>query len=300
MNRHAIRDFCARHPYALRAIGLLLAVAAIMVFALFSEVEITPAATDDGSYTFNVVRTAPEVAARCLVSFLVGLISLSTLHLVLADLFRSRVVPRAVTIAAAVLWIAFLAYGFATDATSFVWFASAASQLAALVWAPCVALFGAAAWLRGKGRRAAVVILRILAGMGTATGLALVLFAWFSSAPWQASMETGNPLGPDPDRDIVQSLAWCGWDRWFDMRLYTRRADGDWDAWILRWGFPPRERLVVEFDGNRPKVLAIGAGRYVEPEHPAPDAPEEEGLAVYPGTLTPADLHTLHQSLVHP
>ncbi|MBQ7251082.1 MAG: hypothetical protein IJS32_00585 [Kiritimatiellae bacterium] len=281
MTCRSIQNFCGRHPYAFRAIELLAAAGAIEACEAFSLDE-----------------------AASLVAFLVGLIALASLHLVLSGLFRGRAVPRAVTIAAAVLWLAFLAYGFATHALSFaalcLHLAPAVSQWAALVWAPCVALCGAAAWLRAKGRRAAAVILRTLAALAAATGLAVVFLVWTPFAPWHACMETGNPLGPDPDRDIVQSLAWRGWDRCFDMRLYTRRADGDWGAWILRWGFPPRERLVVEFDGDRPKVLAIGAGRYVEPEQPAPDAPEAEGLAVYPGDLAPADLHALHQSLVHP
>ena len=142
-------------------------------------------------------------------------------------------------------------------------------------------------FLKRTGRRGG----RVVAGIGWA-GLALMaaLFGYviWIAGPWFNSViDITLPDG----RECVLSQAWVDWFDDYDLRLFQRQADGQWLLHCGGYFWQPANRdriaeIVLDGRDGSPEItLANGDKRYFL---------REDNPSVYPATLSPADLHTLH------
>jgi hypothetical protein len=233
----------------------------------------------------------------------VALLALAGLRRVLRDLFPGA--PRVASVAvslAALVYVLFLAHGFAADAPHFSQRVLGYS-LTALPWAVSLALFGIAARLRPLLLRCAIRALAVLLALAV---LALVLAEWYLCGPLRQRFRV-DAVGTPP-RTVVLSYAWSGWKGGlYDIRLYVRDAPGaPWEAWLNDFWFPSGSGNSVEFSFDGIPLLSDRYGNGFVLRRPA-DRPEPDGKFLpwpippgdqtYPATLSPAELHAIHQTL---
>lgn len=298
------RGRSAGHPYLFLTLALLACFALVVaiIVGLDSGWFGVSVGLDQGS---PVHGHAARLFRLCFPPALaVALLALVGLRRVLRDLFPGA--PRVASVAvslAALAYALFLAHGFAADAPHFSQLGLGYS-LTALPWAVSIALFGIAARLRLLLPRC---VLRALAALLALAVLALVLAEWYLCGPLHQRFRVAT-VGTPP-RTVVLSYAWSGWKGGlYDIRLYVRDApDAPWEAWLADfWGWPSGSGTSVEFSFDGIPLLSDRYGNGFVLRRPA-DRPEPDGKFLpwpippgdqtYPSTLSPAELHAIHQTL---
>ncbi len=220
--------------------------------------------------------------------------------------------PRAATpavLVAVLAYSAILFHGILADAPGFALILTTFSVLSAMAWSICIVLLGTAARL-SRDKRPLALLLRVPALFFAAAPVVGLLWWWYVCAPFHASHRV-ETVG-DPPRTVVLSDAWIGWNPGIcDLRLYVRSApDAPWDAWLASPWPHFLANTAVEFtpDGT-PRVFLRRGSDYepdicrpadLPPDSKGPIWPAPPGTMTYPADLTPADLHSLHQSLCRP
>lgn len=179
-----------------------------------------------------------------------------------------------------------LVYGWRRDPPSF---ASMWGALALGCAGPC-AVAGLLVWLgnrlRRRGRRWGLAL--VIPGMTVllaALGF-LMLFGWLAG-PWHEKIVA---RGTAPDgREYLLSQAWVDWYDGYDIRIFFREADGEWQSLCGgHWWHPFAGVAGVWLDGPEEgaHVVTKRGGEWLLQGHPT----------VHPAETTPEELHAFHRA----
>lgn len=167
---------------------------------------------------------------------------------------------------------------------------------AAIVWVfsavffavPC-AVAGLLVWLgnrlRRGGRRWGLAL--VIPGMAVflaALGL-LALFGW-NAGPWHEKILARGTA--TDGREWLLSQAWVDWFDGYDIRIFFRQADGEWESLCGGHWWNPLARVAeVRLDGPEEgaHVGTKRGGEWLLQGHPA----------VHPAETTPEQLHAFHR-----
>lgn len=176
--------------------------------------------------------------------------------------------------------------GWWRDAQSFVVMWGTMALLMAVPFAVSAALVWGGTRLRRGGRRWGTALVAVGVVAFIAVGSILITFGGRAGPWWERIVKHGTlPNG----REYVLSQAWVDWYDGYDIRIFFREADGEWQSLCGgHWWHPFAGVAGVWLDGPEEgaHVVTKRNGEWLLQGHPT----------VHPAETTPEELHAFHRA----